>query len=180
MASADFPPNGGTSPEPVPHWRDKSILLPPIPAESIPIIVFVDFVSQNLTKLKSGPHIQFLFPVSRYTGQAVSTGVCRLAFPVTPGQALHCIPHGKPACDLLMLQSGSCRTAHKGLTPSGNISCSTLLFISKNLYFQHFFRAFSKVCTCSCCAHTFCKLHCGVRAVRCLCSFLDRHSDSRN
>jgi hypothetical protein len=63
MASADFPPNGGASP-------GKSIFLPPIPAESIPIIVFMDFVSQNLTKLKSGPHILFLF---------VSTGVCSLA-----------------------------------------------------------------------------------------------------
>jgi len=30
----------------------------------------------------------------------------------------------------------------------------TLTFNNKNLYFKHFFRAYSKVCTCSCWAHT--------------------------
>jgi hypothetical protein len=73
---------------------------------------------------------------------------------------LQCIPHGKPPCHLLTVRSVT--PARKGLTPSGNISYITLLFIPKNLYFQHFFRAFSKVCTCSCWAHTKCKLHSGV------------------
>jgi len=71
---------------------------------------------------------------------------------VLPVGFLHCIPHGKPACHLLMLPDVT--PAHKGLTPSGNISCYTLPFNHKNLYFQHFFRAFSSVCTCSCWAHT--------------------------
>ena len=39
--------------------------------------------------------------------------------------------------------SDSCRTAHKKLKSSGNISYYTLPFNTKNLYFRHFFRAFS-------------------------------------
>ncbi len=50
---------------------------------------------------------------------------------------LHCIPHGKPACHLLTVRGVT--PARKGLTPSGIISCYTLLFNPKNLYFQHFF-----------------------------------------
>jgi len=78
----------------------------------------------------------------------------------------------KPACDLLMLQDVT--PSHKGLAPigrqrladgdaSGIFSCITLLFNTKNLYFKHFFRAFSKVCTCSCWAHTKYILQGGVR-----------------
>ena len=48
----------------------------------------------------------------------------------------------------------SVTSVHKGLTPSGNISCITLPFNTENLYFKHFFIAFTKVCTCSCWAHT--------------------------
>ncbi len=73
---------------------------------------------------------------------------------------LHCIPLGKPACDLLMLQGVT--PAHKGLTPSGIVSCYTLLFNTENLYFQHFFRAYAKVCTCSCWAHTKCICRAGL------------------
>jgi hypothetical protein len=110
------------------------------------------------------PHMRFLFacPVTKCIG--VSTGV----FPAAAG-FLHCIPHGKPACHLLTVRGVT--PARKGLLPremrsnfckakiisrgepSGNISCYTLPFNPKNLYFRHFFRAFSSVCTCSCWAH---------------------------
>ena len=76
---------------------------------------------------------------------------------------LHCIPRGKPACHLLTVRGVT--PARKGLSPSGNILCITLPFNTENLYFQHFFRASGKVCTCSCWAHTNCKLHCGVPGV---------------
>jgi hypothetical protein len=88
---------------------------------------------------------------------------------------LQCIPHGKPPCHLLTVRGVT--PARKGLTPfgmklkfhrvkpSGNISCNTLPFNPKNLYFQHFFRAFSSVCTCSCWAHTNCIWQAGVLAV---------------
>ena len=70
---------------------------------------------------------------------------------------LHCIPRGKPACHLLTIWSVI--SARKRLSLSGNISCITPPFNTKNLYFQHFFRAFSKIC--SCWAHTFYKFNCG-------------------
>ena len=38
--------------------------------------------------------------------------------------SVHCIPHGKPACDLLMLQSVT--SAHKGLAPSRLVANFTL------------------------------------------------------
>ena len=49
---------------------------------------------------------------------------------------LHCMPHGKPACDLLMVQGLT--PAHKGLSPSR----LTHIFIWKR---------------CPCWAHTICK-----------------------
>jgi len=36
-----------------------------------------------------------------------------------------------------------------------------MLIAVKNLYFTFFFRAFTKVCTCSCWAHTKCKCNAG-------------------
>src|SRR5690554_1379878 len=99
---------------------------------------------------------------------------------VLPVGFLQCIPHGKPPCHLLTvrgvtpvrkglpvrpLQPGGAPSGMKlkfhRIKPSGNISCYTLLFNPENLYFQHFFRAFSSVCTCSCWAHTFYKFYGG-------------------
>ena len=80
---------------------------------------------------------------------------------------LHCLPHGKPACHLLTVprrlgarKGLPVRTGvHPGGASSGIISCQLLFLFPGNLYFKHFFRAFTEVCTCSCWAHTKYKRH---------------------
>jgi hypothetical protein len=141
MVSADF--SAACAPETSPG---KNIFLPPITAWST-ISVFNPcgtFWTSQWCACLSNLIASYQVPVRQYR--------------VLPVGFLHCIPLGKPACHLLTVRGVT--PARKGLTPSGIISCYTLPFIPENLYFNHFFRAFSSVCTCSCWAHTFCKF-CG-------------------
>ena len=75
---------------------------------------------------------------------------------------LHCIPCGKPACHLLTVRSVT--SARKGLTPSGIISCYTLLFNPENLYFTLFSKPFVK-CAHAHAGHTHAAIfHCRFRS----------------
>jgi len=121
-----------TSPEPVPYTkcRDKSIFLRSIAAESIPIMSFVGFVPKPY-KLNIG---MLAYPI------------CHASYPVSVRQYrllqsrfLQCIPHGKPPCDLLMLQNVT--PVHKGLAPSGKFITHSSAF--ENLFvFLRFFSSF--------------------------------------
>ena len=67
-------------------------------------------------------------------------------------RCLQCIPHGKPPCDLLMLQGAT--LVHKGLAPSGKIHPSLrLLKLKINLYFLDFSMSLQPGVLCSCRAH---------------------------
>ena len=125
------------------------------------LCLLIRFIKLLFAHYSISNNIQFLF---------VSTGVCSRYCSLFTRNSLHCTPHGEPLrfckskkCHLLTVRSVT--SARKGLTPlgrqrladgdaSGNISCITLSFNTENLYFKHFFKAFRKVCTCSCWAHT--------------------------
>ena len=99
----------------------------------------------------------------------IHVSVASYAVPVRQYQSLpvgflHCCRYQQPACHLLTVRGVT--PARKGLSPSGIISCYTFTFNNKNLYFKHFFRAYSKVCTCSCWAHTFCIFHRGFSSMQ--------------
>ncbi len=53
---------------------------------------------------------------------------------------LHCIPHGKPACHLLILPSVT--SVYKGLSPSGNISCTLMFNYHEKFVFYEFIQSF--------------------------------------
>src|SRR5690554_5664967 len=104
---------------------------------------------------------------------------------VLPVGFLQCIPHGKPPCHLLTVRGVTpvrkglpVRPLQPGGAPSGmklkfhrvnplEIFHATLMFIAmKNLYFSNLFRAFTKVCTCSCWAHTKNIYQCRAKSTR--------------
>jgi hypothetical protein len=55
---------------------------------------------------------------------------------------LHCIPREKPTCGLLILLSVT--SAYKGLSPSGKMHPLKVSFLTENLYFRSFSRAYSE------------------------------------
>ncbi|OFY43372.1 MAG: hypothetical protein A2X18_00005 [Bacteroidetes bacterium GWF2_40_14] len=69
---------------------------------------------------------------------------------ILQSRCLQCIPHGKPPCDLLMLQGAT--LAHKGLAPSGKIH-PILLYLKIKFVFLNFSMSFGQGVLCSCRAH---------------------------
>src|SRR5690554_3564075 len=61
---------------------------------------------------------------------------------VLPVGFLQCIPHGKPPCHLLTVRGVT--PVRKGLTPSGNISCSTYVHCNEKFVFFEFIQSFHK------------------------------------
>ena len=105
--------------------------LPPIPAASTEKRFFKSFGRCNDVLACPRLIASYAIPVRQYRSLPVGF--------------LHCIPHGKPACHLLTVRSVTparkglpIRPCQPGESPSGIISCYTLLFNPKNLYFQHF------------------------------------------
>ena len=81
----------------------KSIFFPPIPAAS---------TDKRRTRRCFGLHYDVLAHPLLPASYAVPVRQYR----VLQARFLHCMPHGKPACDLLMVQGVT--PAHKGLAPS--------------------------------------------------------------
>ena len=125
MASADFSKAFASETSP-----GKSIFLPPIPAWST-ISVFNPcgmFWTSQWCACLSILIASYQVPVRQYRGLPVGF--------------LHCLGHPKPACHLLMLQGVT--PAHKGLTPSGIISCCTYVYLFRKFVFYNLFQSFYK------------------------------------
>jgi hypothetical protein len=91
--------------------------------------------------------------VDTYPDNYASYLVSVRQYRILPFRFLQCIPHGKPPCDLLILQDVT--PAYKGFTPSGiEKNIPVLCFGQINLHFWNFSRALRRVCSSSCWAHT--------------------------
>ena len=80
--------------------------------------------------------------VAAYPGDHASYPVPVRQFRLLPFGLLQCLSHPKPPCHLLILLSVT--PMYKGLTPSGKIHSLKISFLSENLYFRSFSRAYNE------------------------------------
>ncbi len=141
-------------------------------------LLLTSWISYHVTS-KTSPGKSFFLrpmPVVSTIKRLMELGLCNdvLAYPrfiasytlsvrqyrTLQSRCLQCIPHGKPPCDLLMLQGVT--LAHKGLTPSGKIH-PILRFLENKFVFLNFLMRFGQGVLCSCRAHTSYIKHLAVR-----------------